>query len=147
MSSTVKSHHCYSESIERIDVSAGAGDDLVQIVDDLAIEVLFVGGSGDDILIGSILDDVLRGGSGNDILLGRAGDDQPIGQGGRDLLFAGLGSDRPSGGDDDDLLVSGASDFDDDLNALALIRAEWVSPRSYAERVANLTRHRSGSQG
>ena len=127
------------DSVEDLDVSAGAGNDLVQIIDDLAVASQFVGGSGNDILIGSILADLLRGGSGDDILVGREGNDRLVGQGGRDLIFAGLGEDRLTGSGGDDLLVSGSSSFDGDLDSLALIQAEWVSARTYEERIANLT--------
>jgi hypothetical protein len=39
---------------------------------------------------------------------------------------------------DDDILIAGSTVYDNDLAALDSIMAEWVSSRSYQERIDNL---------
>lgn len=57
------------------------------------------GGSGNDTIIGNVLDNVLRGNDGNDSLVGSEG---------KDTLEGGAGNDTLDGGVDDDSLVGGA---------------------------------------
>lgn len=75
------------------------------------------GGSGDDTIIGNLLDNILIGGEGRDILRGRNGDDTIQGgtQGdrlsgnlGNDTLSGQGGRDKLNGGQGDDLLYGGA---------------------------------------
>ena len=42
------------------------------------------------------------------------------------------------GDDGDDILIGGFTVYDENLDALALIMAEWTSDRTYLERVHNL---------
>jgi Ca2+-binding RTX toxin-like protein len=103
------------------------------------------GGSGDDVLIGNALANVLKGGPGNDVLLGGAGDDTLegglAGSDGRDILFGGSGQDTLRGRSGDDLLFGGNSLYVNetkgtaDLTALKAIMAEWKSAHSYLDRV------------
>jgi Ca2+-binding RTX toxin-like protein len=58
-----------------------------------------IGGSGNDILRGSHVDNVLTGGDGDDTLVGRGGNDQLYGGDGNDALFGGSGNDQLYGGD------------------------------------------------
>jgi Ca2+-binding RTX toxin-like protein len=111
-------------------VFAGGGSDNVQMdasVDLMAPNgnILFVGGSGDDVLIasndraelhgqegndflaGGSGNDKLFGGTGNDTLQGGAGDDQLFGQADHDSLHGGDGFDYLEGGDGDDNLDAG----------------------------------------
>lgn len=70
-------------------------------------QVRFIGGDGDDTLIGTSLADTLEGGNGNDSLVGNLGDDALFGDDGNDTLRGQTGDDRLSGGADDDLLDGG----------------------------------------
>ena len=95
-------------------------------------------------LHGDTGNDTLSGGSGDDILLGGAGNDDLRGNNGRDLLIGGLGRDTLRGGSGDDLLIGGTTAFDEDVTALQAIQSEWTSPRSYANRLANLSGNGTG---
>jgi Ca2+-binding RTX toxin-like protein len=57
-----------------------------------------IGGSGDDVLNGTSIDNIFLGGDGNDRLAGGNGDDVLIGGNGDDLLRGGSGADRLEGG-------------------------------------------------
>ncbi|HQT09097.1 MAG TPA: hypothetical protein PK060_17925, partial [Polaromonas sp.] len=48
---------------------------------------------GNDLVVGSVFDDVVRGAAGNDVLLGYEGDDTLIADGGDDILVGGEGND------------------------------------------------------
>lgn len=114
----------------RILVAAGAGHDLVTILDSHAARI--DGGSGNDSLMG---------GSGADVLLGGDGDDLLVGGSGRDLLVGGNGADRLVGNAHDDILIAGRLEFGEvDFNsAIEDVMAEWTSTRSYHERIENLS--------
>jgi Ca2+-binding RTX toxin-like protein len=102
------------------------------------------GGAGDDFLDGGSGNDTLHGGSGNDILLGGAGNDQLSGNGGRDLLIGGAGSDVLSGNGGHDILISGTTAYDTLDAVLQSILAEWSREDvSYSTRMG----HISGSSG
>lgn len=73
---------------------------------------------------------------GDDILINGDGTDRLLGG---DMLFGRLGGDWMARSTTDDLLLAGFSSFDEDVDALALIRAELISARSYAERIADLS--------
>ncbi|MCA9449618.1 MAG: hypothetical protein KC931_21030, partial [Candidatus Omnitrophica bacterium] len=111
-------------------IYAGAGNDVID------------GGKGDDILYGEDGQDWLFGDKGNDILLGGDGQDWLDGGKDRDILIGGNQGDALFGDKDDDILIGGFTAYDNDLNALNLIREEWTSHRSYTNRVENL---RTGS--
>lgn len=64
-----------------------------------------IGGSGDDVLIGSAADNGLFGGNGNDILLGGAGDDDMAGGNGNDTMRGGAGADTMDGNGGVDTLL------------------------------------------
>ena len=125
-------------------IQAGAGDDVVLAGDgkdnvrgDAGNDELN-GGPGDDIVRGGDGNDKLLGSLGNDILLGDSGDDTLGGNEGRDVLIGGRGADRMNGNDGDDILIAGTTSFDGSDKQLSLIRAEWTSLRTYANRVKNL---------
>ncbi len=113
----------------RIIVRAGAGNDIVHIVDEVTKSAWLYGEAGKD---------NLKGGAGPDVILGGSGDDTINGGNGRDLLIGGLGADRIVGGGADDLLIAGRTTFDNNDLALNGILAEWNSSRSFVSRVANL---------
>lgn len=88
--------------VNRIVGNAGAGNDKIEISEDLTIPVEISGGDGDDTLIGGSGDDVLNGNEGNDDVRGRDGNDVITGGAGRDTLLGGDGNDTVEGGDGDD---------------------------------------------
>jgi uncharacterized delta-60 repeat protein len=106
------------------------GDDDIEVAGSIAVPAWLYGGVGND---------RLRGGAGHDVLLGGSGDDLLVGGGGRDLLIGGLGADRIVGNADDDILIAGWTMLDDDAAALAAVMTEWTSPRTYSQRVANVS--------
>ncbi|MEG5138686.1 MULTISPECIES: peptidylprolyl isomerase [unclassified Microcoleus] len=70
------------------------------------------GGSGNDRIIGSPIDDAINGGQGNDTLTGEAGDDFIRGGKGSDLISGGIGNDIINGNLDDDTVNGDAgNDF------------------------------------
>ncbi len=96
------------------------------------------GGRGDDILVGGLDDDDLDGGKGNDVIIGGDGKDKIRGDDGRDVLVGGDGKDDLKGGDGDDLLIAGTTAYDDYIDSLQLIMAEWGSNREYQQRIDNI---------
>jgi Ca2+-binding RTX toxin-like protein len=97
-----------------------------------------IGGSLDDILIGNTLANTLTGNDGNDVLSGRSGNDILSGGNGRNVLIGGYGADQLTGGTGEDLLLGARSVFEDDADALASLRAEWISASSFDDRVGHL---------
>jgi Ca2+-binding RTX toxin-like protein len=99
--------------------SMGLGLGVGMPLDDLAAGQLapplgtsLVGGSGDDILVGTDRRDHLEGGAGDDLIRGLGGDDWLDGGSGDDAVHGDAGDDTLLGGTGDDLLDGGA---DDDL--------------------------------
>ncbi|MBX7166911.1 MAG: hypothetical protein K1X74_11325 [Pirellulales bacterium] len=139
---------------------AGAGDDIVSS-NGLGVTATFFGGDGADQLFGGDVADYLDGGAGNDILVGGNGDDFLIGGldhdvvvgqagndllrggDGRDLIIGGRGGDNLVGEKEADIVISGWTTYTDqgaaDVVALIAMRNEWLSNRSYSERIANLS--------
>ncbi len=121
----------------------GGGDALVgEFL--IAQTAEFYGGDGDDVLVGGFGADLLDGGLGNDILIGGTqptdGADTLLGGDGRDLLWSHLGADSLDGGAGDDLLVGNQVTFGAQVpQAVFAIQAEWLSSRTFAERVDNIS--------
>ena len=88
-------------SIVPLDVSAGAGDDIIR------------GGLGDDFLRGNEGDDEIDGHEGDDVLSGNQGDDEIHGHAGEDEINGGLGNDDLRGGTGNDFL--GGNEGNDEL--------------------------------
>lgn len=65
------------------------------------------GNAGNDILNGTLADDVISGGAGNDWLYGNEGNDTLNGGSGADNLFGGIGNDTMDGGSGSDTLYGG----------------------------------------
>ncbi len=82
----------------------------------------------------------LQGGDGDDVLVGGSQNDSLIGGSGRDLLIGGLGADTLGGEAGDDILIGGKCTLSGNVTALNAIMAEWTSAKSYATRVANLSK-------
>lgn len=126
---------CYSDNVE-----GTSGNDIIQLCEGIIESVTvrgdgdrdFVNGPdrcsssrcGDDLIIGSDIDDLLYGddglggwqATGRDVIYGREGNDTIYGESGNDRLYGemdddvidgGNGNDRLEGGDDDDILLGG----------------------------------------
>lgn len=84
--------------VVEIVVGSGFGDSITGGGGVVAINFLFNGRGGDDILTGSGSNDTLKGGGGNDVLRGVNGDDTLTGARGNDRIFGGPGVDVGKGG-------------------------------------------------
>jgi Ca2+-binding RTX toxin-like protein len=93
------------------------------------------GGSGNDSLYGSPLDNIISGNAGNDIVSGADGNDQLLGGAGRDFLIGGTGADILNGGSGDDILIGGI--ITPVINRDS-IRTKWISGDAYGTRVFKL---------
>lgn len=114
----------------RIIAFGQSGNDKIKADPTMKLPVWFDGGLGEDQLTGGRMNDILQGQGGNDVVNG--GD-------GRDLVFGGAGLDSLTGGNHDDLMVAALTGFDTNDKALAAIHLEWISNKSYTERVQNLS--------
>ena len=126
-----------SGDISSILIVLGAGDDEATIADNIGLNAVIDGGSGND---------HLNGGNGNNVLIGGEGNDFLIGGRLRDILIGGRGADTLNGQSGEDILIGGRTVFDDDYAALDSILAEWASNRSRADRMANLSGTGTGSR-
>jgi Ca2+-binding RTX toxin-like protein len=103
------------------DIDGGDGDDILyaglniaDVVEPTAVssssnsidrsENLLDGGDGNDLLIGSTIEDVLIGGDGDDLLSGYQNNDRLFGSAGNDLIIGSWGEDTLVGGSGDDVL-------------------------------------------
>jgi Ca2+-binding RTX toxin-like protein len=59
-----------------VTVRGHAGDDVIQVDNSVQLPTRLHGGSGDDVIVGSLQDDVISGGWGNDDIYARAGNDR-----------------------------------------------------------------------
>ncbi|MFO0425243.1 MAG: calcium-binding protein, partial [Planctomyces sp.] len=96
------------------------------------------GGSQSDILIGNSLANTLTGNDGDDVLSGRAGNDILNGGNGKNILIGGNGADQLTGGTSEDLLIGARYIDENDITALAALRAEWTSASSFNDRTGHL---------
>ena len=99
---------------------------------------LVTGGAGNDTLRGAL-------GKGA-ILVGLAGDDSLTGGSQRDLLLGGTGKDELTGSTNEDLLISGTTAYDLNRAALLAIYQEWLSARTFTQRIDNLWGTGSGTR-
>ncbi|MDD3993238.1 MAG: FG-GAP-like repeat-containing protein [Desulfobacteraceae bacterium] len=117
-----------ADSIERIVVMAGDGNDSVKIDHEIVNPVtmdggdgddhlfagggpaVLIGGPGDDRIFGSPASDTIHGGDGNDTLFGNGGDDIINGGMGDDRVFGSTGGDILSGADGNDVVFGGEGD-------------------------------------
>jgi parallel beta-helix repeat protein len=91
---------------------------------------VFIGGAGNDrINAFAGVASVLRGLGGSDTLTGSTA---------RDILIGGGGSDTIYGGAGEDIVIGGSTSFDVNTTALLAIRNEWLSTRTYGQRIGNL---------
>jgi len=99
--------------VTRVEIDAGAGDDVVQV--DAASAAMRMpldveGGAGNDTLSGAMGDDSLYGGDGDDDLMGGGGNDYLQGGAGDDALYGGKGDDGLVGNDGRDQLIDDRGD-------------------------------------
>jgi Ca2+-binding RTX toxin-like protein len=105
-----------SDGVNRIDIDAGAGDDIVSVrfLSDKPAHVR--GGAGRDRIAGGPMNDTLEGnaqrdridgGGGDDLIVGNGGNDAIRGEDGNDSLGGGRGNDHLDGGTGDDHLEGG----------------------------------------
>jgi Ca2+-binding RTX toxin-like protein len=94
-------------NINRIEVLAGAGDDLLSVSPDVAIPIYAFGDAGNDTLQGGAGRDTLTGGAGRNFMDGQGGDDRINGSGAPDTLWGGEGNDRMYGNGGDDRFEGG----------------------------------------
>jgi autotransporter-associated beta strand protein len=128
----------FASPIDRIIVDALAGDDLVEVQDEIGISTWLWGGAGNDLV---------KGGGGNDVLLGGGGCDLLLGGGGRDLLIGGTGSDLLLGSAGDDILIGGTTALDATVGGLDAVMKEWMrGDATYSQRVSHLE-HGGGLNG
>src|SRR5581483_2419404 len=104
------------------------------------------GGVGNDYLYGQAGNDTLIGGVGNNILVAGDGNDKLVARPGRNILIGGTGRDKIYGNAFDDILIAGATDHDEDDQALQAILNEWTSDNNYTTRVNNI-RNGGGQNG
>jgi hypothetical protein len=98
-----------------------------------------------DHLFGDAQNNTIRGLAGTDIILGRDGDDRLFAGVDRSLLIGGGGFDTLVGATSTrpskragSVLIGGRTTYDDDIQALDAIMAEWASHRPLDQRMANL---------
>ncbi|TJZ86181.1 M10 family metallopeptidase [Paracoccus hibiscisoli] len=95
---------------QRVDLRMGASSDVwglrgnLQIAPGTLIEG-YVAGSGNDVVQGNAVGNMLRGGAGNDRILGNGGNDSLHGGMGNDTLIGGAGNDRLFGNEGADHLT------------------------------------------
>ena len=137
-------------------VDGGAGNDTISSDGAEGASDSVTGGSGDDVIKVGPGNDWADGGNDNDILNGGDGaegsNDTLLGGDGRDILLGDTehitstaiqpakigGADSLVGGAGEDIIISGVYDTANASDIL-LIQAEWLSGRSYADRVANIS--------
>ncbi|MDQ2623390.1 MAG: hypothetical protein M3Y45_10185 [Actinomycetota bacterium] len=97
-------------------VDGGSGDDLIRstgrtyAVLTSRVSNWLSGGTGNDTIVGSGVNDSVRGGPGNDTLKGLRGRDRIHGGPGRDQILGGAGYDRLYGGSGRDLIRPGTGE-------------------------------------
>jgi hypothetical protein len=111
-------------------IFGGAGNDHLEVANNVLLAALIFGGDGDD---------HLQAGGGPTASVGGHGDDHLEGSSANAVLIGGLGSDHLEAKQGDGLLIAGLTSFDSNLPALIAIMNEWSrTDESYAQRVANL---------
>lgn len=95
-------------SVARIEINAGAGDDLVDF-SATTVNTYAFGADGDDTLLGGSGNDTLSGGAGRNRMLGGLGNDRINGSAGRDFIYGEGGDDRLYGGAGNDFLDGGGN--------------------------------------
>jgi Ca2+-binding RTX toxin-like protein len=106
----------FSQLPASVELLGGAGNDTLTAGGGYGTALAFPGrvtlrgDDGDDVLSGSILEDLMVGGAGADTLDGGSGNDDLLGEGGADTLYGRDGNDRLVGGAGADSLSGGNGD-------------------------------------
>ncbi|WP_461538633.1 DUF4347 domain-containing protein, partial [Spongorhabdus nitratireducens] len=96
-----------------LDIHTGAGNDRITLTggqQNSPHSRKVFAGDGDDIIIGTILDDYLDGGSGNDRIQALSGNDTLVGGDGNDFIWAASGNNTVNAGAGDDTILTGDGD-------------------------------------
>jgi serralysin len=83
----------------------------VAIIASGAVGITLTGGTGNDVITGNELRNILYGGSGNDTLNGLGGDDDFFGGEGNDHIVVGVGAQYIDAGNGDDVVLVGNTDL------------------------------------
>ncbi|MGI0484827.1 hypothetical protein ACN4EK_05260 [Pantanalinema rosaneae CENA516] len=104
-------------SVERIEVDAKGGDDLITATAGnlAAVEFVVDGGDGNDTIRGAEGNDTLSGGDGNDRINGGAGNDSLFGGAGNDVIDGDQGNDVAFLGSGDDVFIWDPGDGSDTI--------------------------------
>jgi uncharacterized repeat protein (TIGR01451 family) len=97
-------------TITRVEINAGAGNDIVRVGDEITQQAVINGGDGDDIIRGGAGKATISGAAGDDFLVGGDADDIIYGGDGRDSIHGGEGADRIDGGRHNDWIAGGRGD-------------------------------------
>jgi Ca2+-binding RTX toxin-like protein len=103
-SDTVTTELDFSATFGLLAEQGGSGDEV--LTGSILFDVIH-GGGGDDQIYGGLMGDDLHGGQGNDRVYGEGGNDKLFGGVGDDLVDGGTGNDLIDGGQGDDLLIGG----------------------------------------
>ena len=103
-----RNHSFGLADVARIEIDAGAGNDLVDF-SSTAIDTYAFGGDGDDTLLAGSGNDTLSGGAGRNRMFGGDGNDRINGSSGRDFIYGEGGDDRLYGGAGNDFLDGGGN--------------------------------------
>ncbi len=135
-------------NLSRVLAFGQAGNDLVAAAATFPLPAWLSGGADNDMVIGGAGDDQLDGGDGNDVLVGNAGKDVLTHGGGRGVLIGGAGADQLNAGGGEDILIGGSTVYDNDLQSLAAIAAEWGrTDADFKTRINHLTVKGTGLNG
>jgi serralysin len=132
------------------DIYGGDGDDILyaglniaDVVETTAVsrsDNLLDGGDGNDLVIGSTIEDLLIGSDGNDLLSGYQDNDRLFGSAGNDLILGSWGEDTLVGGSGDDVLRGhGDSDFLDGGSGNDLLYGSNTYPLPDRTNIDSLT--------
>jgi Ca2+-binding RTX toxin-like protein len=113
-------HSFSAAEAKNLEVRGGKGNDTIVCTgeaDDISFcgfslgdnnpNLTIDGGKGDDFIMGSCGDDVIKGGRGNDVIMGCDGNDQIQGGRGSDFIMGGHGNDQIHGGRGNDFVHGG----------------------------------------
>jgi Ca2+-binding RTX toxin-like protein len=95
--------------LDRLVFNGLGGDDVIDATGHAGVDLIVLGGDGDDVILGSSGADALSGDAGDDVILAGAGNDQVFGDVGDDILDGGAGFDALNGGPGLDALLNGES--------------------------------------
>jgi Ca2+-binding RTX toxin-like protein len=113
-------HSFSAEEAKNLEVRGGKGNDTIVCTGEADQRSFFGiplgdnnpnltidGGKGDDFIMGSCGDDVIKGGKGNDFIMGCDGNDKIDGGKGNDFISGGKGNDQVHGGRGNDIIMGG----------------------------------------